>query len=213
FSMPIRWKELSKALRKSDVDRLEFEPEKALQRLKRAGDLFAPLLKIKQKLPKRFASLSDPKARKPPKAFAAYHAKRNFAKTAEPTAAFPKRSAQGSRRRFVVQKHAASHLHYDFRLEMHDVFKSWAVPKGVPIKEKETRTAFQTEDHPIEYLEFEGIIPEGEYGGGTVMVWDLGTYEIVDGNYWKGMLSIFLKGKKVKGEWSLQRIERGDVKK
>ena len=206
-SMPIRWKELSKALRKSDVDRLEFEPEKALQRLKRAGDLFAPLLKIKQKLPKRFASLSDPKARKPPKAFAAYHAKRNFAKTAEPTAAFPKRSAQGSRRRFVVQKHAASHLHYDFRLEMHDVLKSWAMPKGVPIKENEPRTAFETEDHPMDYLEFEGTIPPGEYGGGTVMVWDIGTYELVEGNYWKGQITIFLAGKKLKGEWTLKRTK------
>jgi len=170
------------------------------------------LLRLKQKLPKQFTSLSDPKAPKPPKALAAYHAKRNFAKTAEPTAAFPKRSAQGSRRRFVVQKHAASRLHYDFRLEMHDVLKSWAVPKGVPVKQNETRTAFETEDHPMDYLEFEGTIPLGHYGGGTVMVWDIGTYEVVEGNYWKGQLTIFLAGKKLKGEWTLKRTEASKTK-
>jgi bifunctional non-homologous end joining protein LigD len=211
-SMPVRWEELTNALKKSDARLLEFEPESALQRLKRVGDLFASLLKLKQKLPKEFASLTPTAARKAPRSLGAYRDKRNFARTDEPDPAVPRRSTQGSRRRFVVQKHAASHLHYDFRLEMHDVLKSWAVPKGIPLEEKETRTAFQTEDHPIEYLEFEGIIPEGEYGGGTVMVWDIGTYEIVDGNYWKGMLSIFLKGKKLKGEWSLQRIESGDEK-
>jgi bifunctional non-homologous end joining protein LigD len=209
--MPVRWEELSNALKKSDTRVLEFEPRSALQRLKRVGDLFAPLLKLKQKLPKEFASLTPRAARKAPRSLGAYRDKRNFARTDEPDADVPRRSTQGSRRRFVVQKHAASHLHYDFRLEMHDVLKSWAGPKGIPLKEKETRTAFQTEDHPIEYLEFEGIIPEGEYGGGTVMVWDIGTYEIVDGNYWKGRLSIFLKGKK-QGEWSLQRIESGDEK-
>src|SRR6266550_935395 len=212
ISMPVRWEELTKALKKSDPGLLDFEPQSALQRLKRVGDLFAPLLKLKQKLPKEFASLTPRAARKAPRSLGAYREKRNFARTDEPAADVPRPSRQGSRRRFVVQKHAASHLHYDFRLEMHDVLKSWAVPKGIPLKEKETRTAFQTEDHPIEYLEFEGIIPEGEYGGGTVMVWDIGIYEIVDGNYWKGMLSIFLKGKKVKGEWSLQRIESGDEK-
>src|SRR5207249_791610 len=114
---------------------------------------------------------------------------------------------QGSRRRFVVQKHAASHLHYDFRLEMHDLLKSWAVPKGIPLKNGETRTGFETEDHPIDYLQFEGIIPEGEYGGGTVMVWDIGTYEPLEGNFWKGALTIFLSGKKLKGEWRLRRAD------
>jgi bifunctional non-homologous end joining protein LigD len=116
------------------------------------------------------------------------------------------------RRRFVIQKHAASHLHYDFRLEMHDVLKSWAVPKNLSLKEGETRTAFETEDHPIDYLEFEGIIPEGDYGGGTVMVWDIGTYEVLDGNYWKGALTVFLSGKKLKGEWTLKRVEASEGK-
>ncbi|HKY28123.1 MAG TPA: DNA polymerase ligase N-terminal domain-containing protein, partial [Pyrinomonadaceae bacterium] len=138
-----------------------------------------------------------------------YVAKRNFRKTAEPKPGTPQRSRQGSRRRFVIQKHAASHLHYDFRLEMHDVLKSWSVPKGPPFKRDERRLAMPTEDHPIEYLDFEGIIPKGQYGGGTVMVWDIGTYDLIEGNYYKGMLRVYLNGTKLKGEWTLQRFANG----
>lgn len=212
-SLPVKWEELTKALKKSDPALLDFKPDQALTRLKRVGDLFGPLLTLKQKLPKEFAAIKAPaRPRKTRAALADYAAKRNFERTAEPKSDVPRRGTQGSKRRFVVQKHAASHLHYDFRLEMHDVLKSWAVPKGVPLKESETRTAFQTEDHPVEYLQFEGIIPRGEYGGGTVMVWDIGTYEILEGNYWKGFISIFLSGKKLKGEWTVQRIESEDEK-
>ena len=212
-SMPVKWEELTTALKKANADLFEYEPEEALHRLKRVGDLFAPLLKLKQTLPKEFASLSkESPRRKTPAALADYRAKRDFTRTAEPVPALPRSSAQGSRRRFVVQKHAASHLHYDFRLEMQDVLKSWAVPKGVPLRHNETHSAFQTEDHPVEYLEFEGVIPPGEYGGGTVMVWDIGTYEVIEGNYWKGFFSLFLAGKKLKGEWTLQRIESEDQK-
>src|SRR5438046_5210068 len=207
-SMPVKWEELTIALKKADVDLLEYEPEEALHRLTRVGDLFVPVLKLKQKLPKEFAYLSkDRPRRKTPPALVDYRDKRDFARTKEPVPELPRSSAQGSRRRFVVQKHAASHLHYDFRLEMHDVLKSWAVPKGIPLKKGETRTGFETEDHPVDYLQFEGIIPEGEYGGGTVMVWDLGTYEPLEGNFWKGALTIFLSGKKLKGEWTLRRAD------
>src|SRR6266513_52445 len=207
-SLPVKWEELTTALKKADVDLLEYEPEEALHRLKRLGDLFVPLLKLKQKLPKEFASLSkERRRRKTAAALADYRAKRDFTRTAEPVPALPRSSAQGSRRRFVVQKHAASHLHYDFRLEMHDVLKSWAVPKGIPLKNGETRPGFETEDHPIDYLQFEGIIPEGEYGGGTVMVWDIGLFEPLEGNFWKGALTIFLSGKKLNGEWTLRRAD------
>ena len=97
---------------------------------------------------------------------------------------------------------------------MHDVLKSWAVPHGLPLNAEEVRSGFQTEDHPLDYLDFEGVIPEGEYGGGTVMVWDIGTYEVLDGNYWKGFLSVFLTGKKLRGEWTVQRVgERGEKTK
>ncbi len=213
-SMPIRWNELAKALKKSDAALLNFESNEALHRLKRLGDLFAPLRKLKQKLPKEFASAAVPKPRRIPKALSDYDAKRHFARTNEPAPHSPRRSTQGSRRRFVVQKHAASHLHYDLRLEMHEVLKSWAVPNGIPLKQNETHSAFETEDHPVDYLEFEGMIPRGEYGAGTVMVWDLGTYELIDGNYWKRQFSVFLSGRKLKGEWALERTanETGKTK-
>jgi bifunctional non-homologous end joining protein LigD len=167
---------------------LYFEPEAALTRLNEIGDLFAPVLKLKQRLPKSI----EPKP-------TAKRARR------EPASKLPRASKQGSKKRFVVQKHAASHLHYDFRLEMHEVLKSWAVPKGVPYELNQRRLGMAVEDHPIEYLEFEGIIPEGQYGGGTVMVWDIGTYELIEGNYYKGNLQIYLSGKKLKGEWHLSK--------
>jgi bifunctional non-homologous end joining protein LigD len=88
---------------------------------------------------------------------------------------------------------------------MHDVLKSWAVPKGPPYELDQARLAMPTEDHPMDYLEFEGIIPKGQYGGGTVMVWDIGTYELIEGNYYKGYLRIDLDGTKLKGEWTLRR--------
>ncbi len=207
-SMPITWDELAIARRKKKTEPLYFSPNETLNRLEELGDLFAPVLKLKQKLPPEFAAAERASTRaKRPRSLEEYDAKRNFRRTAEPAAEAPRRSRQGSRRRFVVQKHAASHLHYDFRLEMNDVLKSWAVPRGVPVKEGDVRSAFQTEDHPVDYLDFEGIIPAGEYGGGTVMVWDIGTYEVLDGNYWKGLLSVFLTGKKLRGEWTLQRTE------
>ena len=212
-SMPVDWQELKRA----KTEALYFEAADALKRLKKRGDLFAPVLKLKQKLPREFAA----RARTPTpakmrtassKSLEKYAAKRDFSRTAEPAPGALRRSRQGSRRRFVIQKHAASHLHYDFRLEMHDLLKSWAVPKNLPLKEGETRTGFETEDHPIDYLEFEGVIPEGEYGGGTVMVWDIGIYEIQDGNYWKGSLTVYLSGKKLKGEWTLKRTDSDDGK-
>lgn len=206
-SMPVRWDELRAAMRRSDAERLYWTADEALKRLQQLGDLFAPVLKLKQQLPPRFTITETHAAQaKRPKSLAECDAKRNFMRTTEPAGASAvRRSAQGSRRRFVVQKHAASRLHCDLRLEMHDVLKSWAVPKGIPLEQGAVASAFGTEDHPIEYLEFEGIIPEGQYGGGTVMVWDIGTFEIVEGNYWKGRLSVFLNGAKFKGEWMLER--------
>ncbi|MEO6184282.1 MAG: DNA polymerase ligase N-terminal domain-containing protein, partial [Verrucomicrobiota bacterium] len=104
----------------------------------------------------------------------AYEAKRNFRRTSEPKPRLPKRVPKKKQLMFVIQKHDASRLHYDFRLEMEGVLKSWAVPKGIPMTRGEKRLAIHVEDHPMDYANFEGTIPEGNYGAGTVMVWDTG---------------------------------------
>lgn len=140
---------------------------------------------------------------------AEYKRKRDFRKTAEPAGKpLPKKIKGASR--FVIQKHAARRLHYDFRLEMEGVLKSWALPKGLPWKRGEKHLAVEVEDHPIEYEDFEGIIPEGQYGGGTVMVWDRGTYYVYGEQPLKslqeGKIHLLLDGKKAKGEWTLVRI-------
>jgi bifunctional non-homologous end joining protein LigD len=215
-AMPVSWKELNQALKKGNASALFVEPEAALKQLKKSGDLFAPALSLKQKLPKPFLELhSDPAVDNGSGgaiALETYRKKRNFTKTPEPPPSIPRPSRQGSRRLFVIQKHAASHLHYDFRLEMGGTLKSWAVPKGPPYEAGERRLAMATEDHPMEYANFEGTIPKGEYGGGTVMVWDTGTYELMDGDYWKGKLHLFLTGKKLSGEWVLVKGDDRDGK-
>ena len=134
---------------------------------------------------------------------AEYEAKRDFRKTVEPKGGKPLPKAVKGASRFVIQKHDARRLHYDFRLQMEGVLKSWAVPKGIPLAHGEKHLAVATEDHPVDYLKFEGTIPQGQYGGGTVMVWDIGTYQVLDGNYDKGKLQVSLAGKKLKGEWTL----------
>src|SRR6202142_1781282 len=127
-----------------------------------------------------------------------YKRKRRFEETPEP----PPKVESKAGHRFVVQKHAATRLHYDFRLEMEGVLKSWAVPKGPSLDPADKRLAMQVEDHPVSYFDFEGTIPEGNYGAGTVMVWDVGTWEPL-GNpsetLRKGDLKFSLNGEKLKG--------------
>ena len=139
---------------------------------------------------------------------AEYSRKRRFDVTPEPAGKL-KRSRKKALE-FVVQKHRASRLHYDFRLEHDGVMLSWAVPKGPSLDPANKRFAMQTEDHPIEYNRFEGVIPEGEYGGGTVMIWDRGTWEPevddVDAALAKGDLKFTLHGTKLKGSWVLVRM-------
>src|SRR5215831_4198746 len=141
---------------------------------------------------------------------AEYNKKRNFALTREPPGEeVAPQGRAGRARQFVIQKHAATRLHYDFRLELEGVLKSWSVPKGPSFDPKVKRLAMQTEDHPLDYGGFEGIIPAGEYGGGTVLLWDRGTWE-PQGNphqeFAAGNLKFILKGEKLTGKWALIRI-------
>ena len=130
-----------------------------------------------------------------------YKTKRNFNKTSEPQAAQEKSSGNT----YVIQKHYASHLHYDLRLEMDGVLRSWAIPKEPPTDAGVRRLAVQVEDHPLSYAAFEGTIPEGEYGAGTVEVWDSGTYRTIDGK--EDKLVIEINGKKLTGSYVLVRLK------
>lgn len=224
-SLPFTWEEMEKACRKKDADALYFEAEEALDRMEEVGDLFEPVLKLKQKLPRNFEKAIggvEPEptpARKASKkrvlkglgdhSLKAYEAKRDFSHTAEPAPRKVLKEKPGLPL-FVIQKHQASHLHFDFRLEMDGVLKSWAVPKGPPYTRAERRLAMWVEDHPLDYARFEGTIAPGNYGAGTVMVWDIGTYEIMDGSFHSGKLHLYLHGKKLKGEWIIVRGRKTD---
>ncbi len=150
-----------------------------------------------------------------------YRRKRDFERTKEPAGKAAARPRPRRRKlKFYVQKHAASHLHFDFRLELDGVLKSWAVPKGPSLDPGVRRLAMEVEDHPLEYGTFEGTIPAGEYGGGTVMLWDRGSYrpetplrgedpqEQLRAAYEKGDLKIFLQGERLKGGFVLVRMKR-----
>src|ERR1700750_243162 len=140
------------------------------------------------------------------KKLATYRAKRDFAKTAEPSGQTKVGAAQ--RRRFVIQKHDATRLHYDLRLELDGVFKSWAVTKGPSLDPRDRRLAVEVEDHPLDYGDFEGTIPKGQYGGGTVQLWDRGYWESDDpaAGFKKGDLKFNLDGDKLHGSWVLVRM-------
>jgi bifunctional non-homologous end joining protein LigD len=140
------------------------------------------------------------------KALQEYDRKRDFKKTSEPVGKITKKKSKTLS--FVVQEHHASHLHYDFRLELDGVLKSWAVPKGPSADPKEKRLAMQVEDHPLAYGKFEGMIPEGEYGGGEVLLWDHGSWEPSGDPHVglkKGHLDFILKGTRMRGRWTLIR--------
>lgn len=146
-----------------------------------------------------------------------YRKKRDFSATNEPKGEL---GNSNNELIFVVQQHAASHLHYDFRLEMGGVLKSWAIPKGPSMNPAHKRLAIMVEDHPYSYKDFEGVIPEGNYGAGTVIIWDSGTYtlaeeqknndeieNILKTDLQKGHLNFILKGKKLKGEFALVKLK------
>ncbi|MAG85936.1 MAG: ATP-dependent DNA ligase, partial [Flavobacteriaceae bacterium] len=144
-----------------------------------------------------------------------YKKKRNFKNTPEPGADF----STENRGRFVIQRHEATRLHYDLRLEMEGVLKSWAVPKGPSMNPKDKRLAIETEDHPVKYLDFEGTIPKGNYGAGEMQIWDKGTFKAaaktkdnLEEQWEDGNLKIVFTGSKIKGEFALVKTKRGDKK-
>lgn len=147
-----------------------------------------------------------------------YQKKRSFKKTSEPSGRI-KKTKKGNL--FVIQKHDASHLHYDFRLEVDGVLVSWAIPKGPSTDPDVKHLAVMTEDHPLDYAKFEGVIPEGNYGAGTVMVWDIGTYNNAKEEYGisiqqalkDGKIEVVLHGKKMHGKYALIRTKLHDDKK
>jgi bifunctional non-homologous end joining protein LigD len=215
--MPLEWKEVENCLKKKDASLIFFEAKEALQRVMKKGDLFAPVLELKQNLKKALAAFhsSGVTAAKKTRrkgtgdgSLSAYNAKRDFTATAEPSG---KSQRSGKNLLFVIQKHDASHLHYDFRLELDGVLKSWAIPKGPQTDLETKRLAMMVEDHPYDYARFEGTIPAGNYGGGTVMVWDIGTWENLGPEPHEGLksgkLHFYLHGKKLKGEWALVKMQ------
>ena len=141
-----------------------------------------------------------------------YKTKRKFSKTPEPKpAAAPSAIRQGIKTKkpiFVIHRHDASHLHWDLRLEINGVLKSWAVPKEPPRETKIKRLAIQVEDHPLEYAKFQGTIPEGQYGAGKVEIWDRGTYELKEKT--KDKIEFVLSGKKLKGNFVLVKTHYGN---
>ncbi len=216
-SMPLEWEEVEECLRKKDASLVFFEAADALKRVEEKGDLFAPVLTLKQDLKAALKAAQSGKPMKTTKtrlkgtgngSIQAYNAKRDFTQTQEPSG--KKTKAAGKKLLFVIQKHDASHLHYDFRLELDGVLKSWAVPKGPQTDLETKRLAMMVEDHPYSYARFEGTIPEGNYGAGTVMVWDIGTWENLGPEPHEGLkagkLHFRLDGKKLKGEWALVKM-------
>ena len=217
ISTPVTWKELGAAIKKGDPEKLYFEPTEVLKRVQKQGDLFEPLLKMKQKIPKKFQTPRPKlKAAKGDHTIRAYEAKRDFTQTKEPAPSKVKSTRGKKAPMFVIQKHEARRLHYDFRLEMDGVLRSWAVPNGLPTDPNDKRLAVHVEDHPMSYAKFEGTIPAGNYGAGTVMVWDIGTYTTMEEDavkaYYGGKVHLYLEGKKLKGEWVLvkTKMREGD---
>ncbi len=220
-SMPVRWEEVEKAVHESNADMLVFTAEQALERLEHEGDIFEPVLTMQQELPA--AARAGTTADKPAAveghedALERYREKRDFAKTPEPAGGHVE---SGGEPVFVIQEHAATRLHYDLRLEVNGVLKSWSVPRGPSADPRDRRLAVMTEDHPLDYRDFEGVIPRGQHGAGQVIVWDHGTYRNITDDpdhptpmtqaIDDGKVELFFVGTKIKGRYALIRMHRAD---
>lgn len=209
-STPVRWEEIEDAVRNKDAGTLVFTADRVLSRLEREGDLFAPVLTMRQKLP----AGSDGKSSSPNESLRTYREKRDFARTPEPT---DSRTDPGGGPIFVIHKHAATRLHYDLRLEVEGVLKSWSVPRGPSSEPADRRLAVEVEDHPLDYRDFEGVIPKGQYGAGRVIVWDQGTYRNITGDPRRptpvarglehGKIEVLFEGHKIRGGYALIRMQ------
>ena len=212
-STPVRWEEIEEAVRSRDAGRLVFTAGQAIERLEREGDIFAPVLTMRQELP---SGLGE-RAVSRDESLRTYHEKRDFARTPEPAGVNPE---PGDGPVFVIHKHAATRLHYDLRLEVEGVLKSWSVPRGPSSEPADRRLAVEVEDHPLDYRDFEGVIPKGQYGAGRVIVWDRGAYRNITGDpkhptpmaraIKDGKVEVFFEGQKIKGGYALIRMERPD---
>src|SRR5437868_1245928 len=189
-------------------------PAKAAKKSAKVTGKKAAVRKTSKAAPKPAIPPHETAANAVDEQLARYRSMRDFHVTAEPTGSKSdaKKTANPTQLPFCVQKHAASHLHYDFRLGWNGVLKSWAIAKGPSYVVADKRLAVQVEDHPIEYGGFEGVIPKGQYGGGTVMLWDQGTWEPqpaypdVEEGLRKGSLKFILHGTKLQGKWALIRM-------
>jgi bifunctional non-homologous end joining protein LigD len=211
-STPVTWDEVDAALQNKDSRQLVFTSADLLDRVEKKGDLFAPVLALRQQLPSLDALAGakpvngkDSKRGSPKPDLQPYREKRNFASTSEPEG----KPQLGTESSFVVQKHRARRLHYDLRLEMGGVLKSWAVPQGPSMDPTVRRLAVMVEDHPLEYANFEGTIPKGNYGAGEIIIWDRGTYrtksDILE-QLARGKIVVELDGRKLHGEFHLVKI-------
>lgn len=222
-SMPVTWKQIDTALKAGNAESLIYIADEAVKRIEKDGDIFKDVLILRQSLSSEIELKSKPqkisKAQQN-KSLKTYRQKRDFTKTSEPSG----KKKISAVEIFVIHKHAARRLHYDIRLEAEGVLKSWAVPKGLSSDTKERRLAVRTEDHPFDYKDFEGVIPEGEYGAGEVIIWDNGNYvnitrdtkgrgislpDAID----KGKVEIFFEGKKIKGGYAFIRMRTTEEKK
>lgn len=211
-SMPVSWKQIENALKNKKPESLIYTADEAVKRVEKEGDIFKDVLILRQSLPTGVQLKSKPKSVS--KSLKTYRQKRNFKKTTEPSGG--KKTA--AEHIFVIHKHAATRLHYDLRLQSQGVLKSWAVPKGLSSNPKERRLAVRTEDHPFDYKDFEGVIPEGQYGAGEVIIWDNGNYINITRDskgravsmkdaIENGKVEVFFDGSKIKGSYAFVRMK------
>ncbi len=210
-SMPVSWQQIEDTLNKKQPQDLIFSPDQTIEILQKRGDLFEKMLTLKQQLP--YSHTDSKPTQTSQDSLKTYEQKRNFTKTAEPAPGH----TESLGNLFVIQKHSATRLHYDLRLESQGVLKSWAIPKGPSSNPSDKRLAVQTEDHPIDYKDFEGEIPQGSYGAGSVIIWDQGTYKNTTKTAKKdiplpqaivnGKIELVFNGLKIKGKYALVKLK------